>query len=196
VPFRESAQFAARNHAHSVEAGVAPRRPERSGGAVDPQSRCVRPLDQQGDEDATRSGPEIGDAERLAGSREELERRCHDRLGIGSRHQGVGGENEGQSPELPLPQDAGHRFVGQAPGGQGREGLALSRLDRLVRPRDQSGGVDGEGVAQEKAGVQRRRLDPRSRKGPAQPSQHLRAGAMVVEDGHRRFRARPASHSE
>ena len=45
----------------------------------------------------------------------------------GPGHQGLGGEAEGQAPELPLADDPGHRLMGQAAAGEGGEGLAPAR---------------------------------------------------------------------
>jgi len=108
-----------------------------SGGQVDPEARRPGKLVQQRDQDAARSGAEIDDSQGRLPVREEIEHRLDDGLRVGPGHQGLGGEAEGQAPELPDPDDPGHRLMGEAPAGEGGEGLALPGGQGRIRMRDE-----------------------------------------------------------
>ena len=98
------------------------RAPERPVDA-DPDGR--RKLVQQRHQETAGAGAEIEDAQRARPVRDQAKCGLDHGLGVRPRHQGLGGEREGEPPEFPLAEDARHRLARRA---------GAPRWPRALRP--------------------------------------------------------------
>ncbi len=131
---------------------------------------------QQGDEDAARAGAEIDQAQGPRRFGKEPQACLHQRLGVGPRHQRLGGEPDRQTPELPSADDARHRLAGESfRGGLGeRVGAGFAKGGLALQ--DQFGRGQPEGMLGEEAGVAPRVGEAGGREGLCEPAQGFRAG--------------------
>ena len=144
---------------------IVPRGARRALGPVHPYSEGGGIFHQQRREDRPRAGAEIEDAQRRGAVGPQGEGFLHQGFRIRARHQGLGGEGEGQAPEFLLAQDARHRLPGDAAGKKGVRGRDLGGGDGIVARQPRGGQAEGEGEQEPgveiRAGKARRAQDVR-----------------------------------
>jgi hypothetical protein len=134
---------------------------------------------QQRDEKAPRAGSEVEDASGALGT--VPQRRLDHRLAFGSGDEGLGGHREGQSPELPLADDPGHRLARKAPLDRRPEPPRSVLAECRVRVGGKRDRLDPEAVGEQHPGIERGVLDTRRVEGTPDGSERLLPCARGTE---------------
>src|SRR5690606_7262407 len=121
--------------------------------------RGARPLQGEADPDTARAGAEVEDARGLVLA-DLLLAEVDQRLGLGTRDEDLGSDDEVAAVELLAPEDVGQRFSPGPPFDALAIGGELLRRERLVEVEEEAEAVHAEGVGEEEIGVGSRRVGP------------------------------------